>query len=212
MRGPFLCILPVAALLTISLATPADAAVINGTSGPDVLTGTAKADTIRGYGGLDRIYGKAGADRLFAGRDNKRDQVYGGLGNDRLHVWFGDSAYAGRGNDVVRLHAGAPWAMTHIYCGPGYDRLYTPPGRQRRRRARQCQRLPVQLPQLRGGLLNRPVHHVAPRRPGTPGPVGDVWSIGRTRCVGSTTHPEPTPPRHGPDAQTRRMPTTRSGG
>lgn len=42
--------------------------------------GAALADTIRGYGGRDLIDGKAGADRLLAGRDGRRDTVYGGPG------------------------------------------------------------------------------------------------------------------------------------
>jgi Ca2+-binding RTX toxin-like protein len=126
MRSALVRTLPVAALLAVSLAAPVAAAVIHGTSGPDMLVGTAKADTIRGYGGADRIYGKAGADRLFAGYDSKRDRVYGGLGNDRINIWLADTAYAGRGNDVVRLNSGTKWAMTYIYCGPGYDRLYVP--------------------------------------------------------------------------------------
>jgi Ca2+-binding RTX toxin-like protein len=115
-------VLPVA-LLGLALAGPASAAVIEGTNGPDTLEGTPQADTIRGYGGLDTIYGKAGADRLYAGRDNKRDKVYGGPGNDRIHIRYRDRVYAGRGNDVVRIHTGAKWAWTRVQCGPGYDRL-----------------------------------------------------------------------------------------
>jgi Ca2+-binding RTX toxin-like protein len=109
-------------VLSLALVAPASAAVIDGTSGPDRLVGTAQADAIRGYGGLDRIYGKAGADRLLAGRDNKRDKVRGGPGNDRIYVSLGDTTYAGRGNDVIRIHTAAQ-GWTRVYCGPGYDRL-----------------------------------------------------------------------------------------
>lgn len=116
--------LPVAGLLTVSLAVPAVAGVINGTSGPDNLVGTTKADTLRGYGGADRIYGKAGADRIYAGNDGNRDFVYGGSGNDRIYIRWGDRAYAGRGNDVVIRVNPSPWKWTIVDCGPGYDRLY----------------------------------------------------------------------------------------
>jgi Ca2+-binding RTX toxin-like protein len=112
-----------AALLTVGLAAPAAAAVIDGTRGPDVLVGTAEADTIRGFGGADKIYGRAGSDRIYAGRDNKRDLLRGGPGNDRINARLGDTVHAGRGNDIVWVRPAA-WKMAHIYCGPGYDRLY----------------------------------------------------------------------------------------
>lgn len=106
--------LPAAVLVMVSLAAPAAAAVINGTSGPDVLVGTARADTIHGFGGADRIY---------AGNDSRRDLLYGGPGNDLIFARFGDRVYAGRGNDVVRVRPAA-WQHAYVDCGPGYDHLY----------------------------------------------------------------------------------------
>lgn len=114
--------LPVAALLAVSIAAPAAAAVIDGTSGPDVLVGTANEETMRGFGGADKIYGKGGADRIYGGHDSKKDLLYGGPGNDVIYARFGDRVYAGRGNDVVRVR-GAAWKWTIVNCGPGYDRI-----------------------------------------------------------------------------------------
>lgn len=136
--------LSITALVTVSLAAPAAAAVINGTSGPDVLVGTRSADTIHGYAGADKLHGKAGndwlyagrgadsvyagygADHIYGGRDGKRDVLYGGPGNDRIIAWLGDRVYAGRGNDVVRVlvDQDVPAHYGSVYCGPGYDRLY----------------------------------------------------------------------------------------
>jgi Ca2+-binding RTX toxin-like protein len=136
--------LPVAALLAAGLAAPATAAVINGTSGPDVLVGTAGADTIRGFGGADRIYGKAGRDALYPGRG--RDRVYGGRGADRIFAsgndWKVDRLYGGRGpdhiyasfdivsagygNDVIEVFGRRlGMAIAEVDCGPGHDTLIT---------------------------------------------------------------------------------------
>lgn len=126
--------LPVAALLTASLAAPAAAAVIDGTSGPDVLIGTHGADTIRGYGGndvlrggrgADHLYGGRGADRLYGGIDKRPDVVYGRAGNDRIYVGTFDTVYAGPGNDViipVRKLINMSGKL-RVNCGPGYDRI-----------------------------------------------------------------------------------------
>jgi hypothetical protein len=126
--------LPVAALLTASLATPAAAAVIDGTSGPDVLIGTNGADTIRGFGGndvlrgrrgADHLYGGRGADHIYGGGDRRPDVLYGRAGNDRLYVGTPDTVYAGRGNDVIiplPKFVGM-WGKLRVNCGPGYDRI-----------------------------------------------------------------------------------------
>ena len=133
MRNRMMRALPVAALLTASLATPAMAAVINGTSGPDVLVGTDQSDTIRGYGGndvlrgkgrADDLYGGAGADRIYGGVELRPDVLYGRSGNDKIFVRGNDTVYAGRGNDVIKPYKPS-WGMVpvHIDCGPGYDRV-----------------------------------------------------------------------------------------
>lgn len=135
--------MPVAVLLTASLAAPAAAAVINGTNGPDVLVGTAKADTIRGYAGndtlrgstgADRLYGGSGADRLYPGKDSKTDVLRGGPGPDRINARIGpkgvgrDYAYAGYGNDRVRIVNTYGWAFPFVNCGPGEDTVVLPSG------------------------------------------------------------------------------------
>lgn len=123
-------VLPVAALLVAGFATSATAAVINGTSGDDVLTGTAKGDTIHGLAGddvlkglrgEDTMYGGPGADQLYGGKDTDRqawpDLLYGGPGADRIVAHQSDKVYAGRGNDTVKV-AGA---FIVVRCGPGDD-------------------------------------------------------------------------------------------
>lgn len=128
MKRRFASALPLAALLAASLAAPATAAVINGTSGPDVLVGTAQADTMRGYGGADKIYGKAGADWINTGKDLKKDVVYAGAGNDRIFLRVYDHVYAGAGNDTLRVLKMTFTFGTRISCGPGHDTLVMPYG------------------------------------------------------------------------------------
>jgi Ca2+-binding RTX toxin-like protein len=130
MRTHLIRALPAAALLTVSLAAPAVAAVIDGTNGPDVLTGTASPDTIRGYKGTDTLYGKGGADRLYGGRDTRRDLLYGGGGRDHIYARGLDWVYAGGGNDTIRVthldpYAGQGGRHTRVYCGPGDDTVIT---------------------------------------------------------------------------------------
>lgn len=112
--------LPVAALVVASIAAPVAARVIDGTSGPDVLVGTA----IHGRGGADRIFGTGGPDTIHGGRDMKRDRLYGGSGNDRIHAYTGDRVYAGSGNDVIWIRGGVGMAMTRVDCGSGRDHVY----------------------------------------------------------------------------------------
>jgi Ca2+-binding RTX toxin-like protein len=132
MKNRMIHALPVAALLTASLAAPAMAEVIDGTSGPDVLIGTARADTIRGYagndvlrgrGGADHLFGGPGADRLYAGKDSRPDVLYGRSGPDRLYVRGRDTVYAGRGNDVIVGQPYTGFLVVTVSCGAGYDRV-----------------------------------------------------------------------------------------
>lgn len=141
MRTRLVHALPATALLTVSLAAPAAAAVINGTSGNDVLVGTMKADTIRGFQGndtirgkggadtlnggqgADTIYGGRGADRIRGGTDVKKDVLYGGPGNDRIVIRKNDRVYAGPGNDVIVRPDYSGMYPLYVWCGPGYDKV-----------------------------------------------------------------------------------------
>lgn len=124
MKGTLPRALAVAALLVVSPMSSASAEVLDGTNGPDTLVGTQEADIVRGHGGADTIYGRAGADRVRAGRDNSRDDVHAGPGADLVLTRLGDRVHAGRGDDVVRIGTAKGWGMTHVFCGPGHDRLY----------------------------------------------------------------------------------------
>lgn len=137
MKSRLTRVLPVAGLLTASLAAPAAATVLDGTGGPDVLVGTHRADTIRGYGGNDVLRGKRGADHLYGGvgadqinpgDDRVKDVLHGGPGPDRIVArYFGDTVYAGKGNDTILLRTSRPTQMTSVYvhCGPGFDTIYS---------------------------------------------------------------------------------------
>ena len=123
----------VGAVLALGVASPALATVINGTSGPDTLVGTRKADVIHGFGGDDVLRGARGADESYggrgndlvgAGKDGKKDLVYGGPGRDRLVIWLFDHAFAGSGNDTVVVKMEG----TEVFCGPGHDTAIVPRG------------------------------------------------------------------------------------
>jgi Tol biopolymer transport system component len=63
--------------------------VIRGDAGNDILDGGAGPDLIVGGPGHDQLLGSGGADRLEA-RDGERDEVDGGVGDDRGRVDPGD--------------------------------------------------------------------------------------------------------------------------
>ncbi|MGH3481218.1 MAG: calcium-binding protein [Nocardioidaceae bacterium] len=130
MRTTLIRALPAATLLAVSLAAPAAAAVINGTSGPDVLVGTPSADTIRGFGGndtlrgrgsADKLYAGYGADKLYPGDDSRKDVLRGSRGPDRINARTPDVVYAGAGNDTIRVLEIHGWDFPTINCGPGRD-------------------------------------------------------------------------------------------
>jgi len=78
-------------------------AVINGTSGDDILNGGAAADQIFGFAGNDILNGNGGNDQLDGGTGS--DTMTGGTGNDIYFVDdVGDSVIesAGQGTDEVR--------------------------------------------------------------------------------------------------------------
>jgi Ca2+-binding RTX toxin-like protein len=135
--------LPVALLLAVGIAAPATAAVIDGTPGPDRLIGTSKADRIHGYAGNDVLKGRvgadllsggSGADRLYPGKDSQTDMLRGGAGRDHIWVRIGptghgvDTAYAGAGNDRIRMVNTYGWVAPAIHCGAGEDTVVLPYG------------------------------------------------------------------------------------
>lgn len=145
-----------AMLVAVGLVAPAEAAIIDGTTGPDRLVGTAQADTVRGFAGrdvlyggggaddlnggpgADRIFGGPGADRIYGGRDGyqypprfETDLLYGGAGPDRIVARFFDHVYAGPGNDTIIVLHSPPGSMDPdlpIRCGPGDDLVITARG------------------------------------------------------------------------------------
>ncbi len=77
-------------------------AVINGTSGDDLLNGTANDDIIRGRAGDDTLNGGAGDDRLLGGAGS--DSLFGGDGDDIITPGtnsFFDYIDAGAGIDII---------------------------------------------------------------------------------------------------------------
>jgi Ca2+-binding RTX toxin-like protein len=96
----------VACALLVLVATPALAAVLEGTRGDDVLVGTSAHDQIDGRAGDDEISGRGGNDNLLMGGFGD-DAISGGPGYDNL-VGSGRKANAGffadngdRGADVL---------------------------------------------------------------------------------------------------------------
>ena len=85
------------AVLALTTATLAAAAVVTGTPGDDVLRGTADADRISAFAGNDLVYARAGGDDIRAGAGNDGVRAADG----------GDVAYGGRGNDLIAGGDGA---------------------------------------------------------------------------------------------------------
>lgn len=114
----------------------ANALLLNGTSGNDLLTGSDLADSLSGLDGDDTINGLGGNDTLSGG--NGRDQIYGGAGDNTLYggadgdvihidelTDFGpllggaDLIHGGTGNDVLDGGIG----NDSIYGGDGNDMI-----------------------------------------------------------------------------------------
>jgi Ca2+-binding RTX toxin-like protein len=96
----------VACVLLTVVATPALAAVLEGTRDDDVLVGTNGRDEIDGRAGDDEISGRRGNDNLLMGGFGS-DRISGGVGHDNL-VGSGRKAGAGlfadngdRGADIL---------------------------------------------------------------------------------------------------------------
>jgi Ca2+-binding RTX toxin-like protein len=93
-------------------------AIINGTSGNNVLNGTTSADEINGFGGHDQLFGGRHDDTLNGGDGN--DTLDGGSGNDFLNGGTGaDTLNGGNGNDQLNGEAGADT----LNGGDDFDRL-----------------------------------------------------------------------------------------
>ena len=131
----------VAVLLTGGLV---QAAVRDGTSGPDTLTGTDQADEIRGRGDAgddtidggrggtpdqpERLDGDAGDDTVSGG--GGADEIRGGVGDDTLSGDGGDDEinasddgldqiFGGAGDDVIDAEDGL--GVDTVDCGDGVD-------------------------------------------------------------------------------------------
>ena len=93
-------------------------AIINGTSGNNILRGTANADEMNGLGGHDQLFGGRHDDTLNGGDGN--DTLDGGSGNDFLNGGTGaDTLNGGNGNDQLNGEAGADT----LNGGDDFDRL-----------------------------------------------------------------------------------------
>jgi len=103
-RGPLtLCVASLALL-----ATPAVAAVVSGTDGPDRLVGGPKRDVLRGLGGSDTLIGRG-----------KGDTLRGADGGDTLRPGAGeDLVQGGKGSDVLKARDDE---LDRLVCGRGFD-------------------------------------------------------------------------------------------
>ena len=79
---------------------------IKGDDRANTLAGTPNDDTIYGYGGAHRIHARSGDDTLRLGRGS--DKGRGGSGNDYVRVVDGnkDDIYCGLGSDRVKANPG----------------------------------------------------------------------------------------------------------
>jgi serralysin len=101
-------------------------AIVNGTTGDDLLTGTSDADTITGDAGADTISGGAGADTINAGDGN--DIVSGGKGRDEVYLGSGDDVWLLQDDEVVLNVNYGSWGASSVFDvadgGDGYDKLW----------------------------------------------------------------------------------------
>jgi hypothetical protein len=74
-----------------------------GYAGGDALNGKAGNDHLDGLAGSDTINGGGGKDVLDGGNDQAADLLYGGLGNDTIHVGAADQAFGGSSRDILQL-------------------------------------------------------------------------------------------------------------
>jgi Ca2+-binding RTX toxin-like protein len=88
-------------------------AVINGTSGDDVLTGAAENDVIQGLDGNDVLHGAGGGDQIDGGAGN--DLLDGGTGDDWLVVGGGGTktVIGGAGIDTLSFDGATSGVVYH---------------------------------------------------------------------------------------------------
>jgi hypothetical protein len=117
-------------IVLLAFATPALAALEQGTIDEDRLIGTSGADTLRGLGGEDYIVGRASADEL-SGNDG-RDRAYGEDGNDTIGGGAGaDRLFGGPDEDVLlgasgndTIHTGEDDVTDEVRCGSGIETVF----------------------------------------------------------------------------------------
>jgi hypothetical protein len=81
-RAPAAGIVLAALLGPMAVPATAQAALVRGTPGPDVLSDTGRGDVIRAKAGADDIY-------MMRNRDRRRDPVLCGSGFDQVFVNYG---------------------------------------------------------------------------------------------------------------------------
>jgi Ca2+-binding RTX toxin-like protein len=107
-------------------------AVINGTTGDDILAGGAGNDLIQNGAGENQIGGRDGNDTLIGGTG--RDDLHGAEGDDSLLGGNGaDTLYGGEGNDTLFGEDGDDILFGQsgddtLYGGDGMDSLQGGPG------------------------------------------------------------------------------------
>lgn len=91
----------------------AQAAIITGTEGNDILVG---------FSGSETYYGLGGNDTIQSGGGN--DTVYGGAGDDTITDTSGaDTVYGEDGNDSITLQTGGSYGGGTAYGGAGNDTI-----------------------------------------------------------------------------------------
>ena len=105
--------------------------------GDDQMNGCEERDIFFGGAGADVLYGNNGDDFLYSADGNyyyldqqedagaEQDQLFGGIGNDRLVIGYGDSADGGTGTDTLALWltgaaAGVTLDTGAIFAGPAF--------------------------------------------------------------------------------------------
>lgn len=95
--------------------------VVHAGRGADIVLGGLGDDRVDGQRGPDELRGGPGDDVLNAGRDPKKDIVFGDRGADRIFVFGIDNGYGGPGGD--RIWGTYAAAGMQVDCGPGHDVL-----------------------------------------------------------------------------------------
>lgn len=98
-------------------------AVLNGTTGADLLSGGAADDTVTGLSGSDTLNGGAGADKVSGGEGG--DTLTGGAGDDLLFGFGASDSVAGSGDILATRLAGNFDQPVFVTSAPGDpDRLF----------------------------------------------------------------------------------------